>query len=258
MRPLADGYVSPDKLINIDAFVNKLKAGEESAIEIYRDGEVLPLDANDNIELLPGVNQLGIYVCVQVPKVDEKGNPYMEAEYVDFKYISVIYNSATTTASGMLAILQTQTIFSCSLDLYGVLTDNGTENPGTYPDDYQPINVDAFGLKWNGASFTANTKAGTTGTVSGTMSPDGNTLLNLTVNITKPDGSFIQKCSYTISNFPVKWVNINGVYSSGIDAAGLNTYIGGFSWQEADSRDTLSFAPDWTDKTNSLNIYFRP
>jgi hypothetical protein len=182
----------------------------------------------------------------------------MEAEYVDFKYVSVIYNSATTTDNGMLAKLQTQTIFTCALDLYGVLTDTGTENPGTYPDDHQFIQVDAIGLKWNGASFTANTKAGTTGTVSGTMSPDGNTLLNLTVNITKPDGSFIQKCSYTISNFPVKWVNINGVYSSGIDGTGLNTYISGFSWQEADSKDTLSFAPDWTDKTNSLDIYFNP
>jgi hypothetical protein len=158
----------------------------------------------------------------------------------------------------MLAILQTKTIFTGMLDLYGVLTDNGTENPGTYPGDHQFIQVDAIGLKWNGASFTANTKAGTTGTVSGTMSPDGNTLLNLTVNITQPDGSFIEKCSYTISNLPVKWVKNGGVYSSGIDGAGLNTYISGFSWQEADSKDTLSFAPDWTDKTNSLNIYFNP
>ncbi len=257
-HPLADGYVSPDKLININAIVNNLKAGEKSANAVYRDGKVLPWDANGNYELLPGVNKLGIYVCVQVPKVDKKGNPYMAAEYVDFKYINVIYNSATTTASGMLAKLQTQTIFSCKLNLYGVLTDNGTGNPGTYPDDHQFIQVDATSVKWNGASFTANTKAGTTGTVSGTMSADGNTLLNLTVNITQPDGSFIQKCSYTISNFPVKWVNINGVYSSGIDSAGLNTYIGGFSWQEADSKDTLSFAPDWTDKTNSLDIYFNP
>jgi len=257
-HPLADGYVSSDKLISINTSVNNRKAGEISACAVYRDGKALPWDANGNYQLLPGVNKLGIYVCVQVPKVDQKGNHYLEAEYVDFKYINVIYNSATTTDSGMLAILQTKTIFTGMLDLNGVLTETGTENPGTYPDDHQFIQVDAIGLKWNGASFTANTKAGTTGTVSGTMSPDGNTLLNLTVNITQPDGSFIRKCSYTISNLPVKWVKNGGVYSSGIDGAGLNTYISGFSWQEADSKDTLSFAPDWTDKTNSLNIYFNP
>jgi hypothetical protein len=257
-HPLTDGYVSPNKLININTIVNNIKAGEKSATAVYRDGKVLPWDANGNYELLPGVNKLGIYVCAKVPKVDKKGNAYMAAEYVDFKYINVIYNSATTTDSGMLAILQTKTIFTCMLDLHGVLTEQGTENPGTYPDDHQAIQVDAIGLKWNGASFTANTKAGTTGTVSGTMSPDGNTLLNLTVNITQPDGSFIEKCSYNISNLPVKWVKNGGVYSSGIAAPGLNTYIGGFSWQETDSKDTLSFAPDWTDKTNSLNIYFNP
>ena len=262
-HPLADGYISPDKLIYINTSVNNRKAGEISACAVYRDGKALPFDANGNYALLPGVNQLGIYICVQVPKVDKKGNPYMEAEYVDFKYISVIYNSATTTASAMLAKLQTKTVFSFNVGVNGAITAIGPEfsnGSATYTAGVQtPFRV--TGVKWNGASFTANTisDAGTTGTVSGTMSADGNTLLNLTVNITQTGTDDIRKWSYTISNFPVIWKNDFGTnFYYDIEAAGLNTYVGGFSWQEAVGKDTRSFAPDWTDKTNMLSINFDP
>ena len=89
---LTDGYISTQKLIDINGIVNNLQAGEKSSIGVYRDGNALTWDAKGNYELNPGVNKLGIEVDVDVPAKDKNGNPITESKYVDFKYINIIYS----------------------------------------------------------------------------------------------------------------------------------------------------------------------
>ena len=73
-QELKDGYESPVKLINIAPSFGKS--------QVYRDGAALP---KGDKELKPGNNLLGIYVVGQVGT---------DLEYVDFKYINVIYEGA--------------------------------------------------------------------------------------------------------------------------------------------------------------------
>jgi hypothetical protein len=58
---------------------------------IYRDGKVLPYDANFNITLIPGNNLLGIYIKGKV----NVGTAQESKKYVDFKYINVFYGEMT-------------------------------------------------------------------------------------------------------------------------------------------------------------------
>jgi hypothetical protein len=66
-------------------------ANFDGSITIYRDGKVLPYDANFNITLKPGNNLLGIYIKGKV----NIGTAQESKEYVDFKYINVLYGDMT-------------------------------------------------------------------------------------------------------------------------------------------------------------------
>jgi hypothetical protein len=76
---LQDGFISSKDLININATSTQAQA----TIQTYRDGVKLPWDAKGNYKLLPGNNKLGIKIFGKINNSDE---------YVDFKYINVIYS----------------------------------------------------------------------------------------------------------------------------------------------------------------------
>jgi hypothetical protein len=81
---LKDGYVSPGKLILIKVATST----QNGAWDTYRDGVLLPQDANGNIDLKPGNNKLGVWVrCNAGDSVNKN------FQYVDLKYISVIYSA---------------------------------------------------------------------------------------------------------------------------------------------------------------------
>ena len=81
-QELKDGYESPVKLISIQASSG---GGITLGTQVYRDGAALPKGEK---ELKPGNNLLGIYIAGQV------GTDW---EYVDFKYINVIYEGEECT-----------------------------------------------------------------------------------------------------------------------------------------------------------------
>jgi hypothetical protein len=82
-QELKDGYVSPVKLLNMQATFG---GNPPAVISVFRDGAELKLDDKGNYELNPGTNVLGIYVAVKVG---------FDWEYVDFKYLKVIYGGLT-------------------------------------------------------------------------------------------------------------------------------------------------------------------
>jgi hypothetical protein len=79
---LKDGHVATSNLMDIN--YSALFGG---SITIFRDGKVLPYDANFNITLNPGNNLLGIYI----KGIVNVGTPQESKAYVDFKYINVFY-----------------------------------------------------------------------------------------------------------------------------------------------------------------------
>ena len=87
---LKDGHIATGNLIDIN-----LDAPFNGTLVIYRDGKVLPFDANFNITLNPGNNLLGIYIKGKV----NIGTPQESREYVDFKYINVFYGEMTLSPS---------------------------------------------------------------------------------------------------------------------------------------------------------------
>jgi hypothetical protein len=74
---LTDGYVSANKAIYIG-----IKIAIEAGIIIYRDGVELARDANGDIELKPGTNNLGIYAA---KKLDNG-----RITFIDFKYLNAV------------------------------------------------------------------------------------------------------------------------------------------------------------------------
>ena len=83
---LKDGHVATGNLMDISC-----DAAFDGLITIYRDGKVLPYDADFNIALIPGNNLLGIYIKGKV----NVGTAQESKEYVDFKYINVFYGEMT-------------------------------------------------------------------------------------------------------------------------------------------------------------------
>jgi hypothetical protein len=249
-KELKDGFVSTNKLIDINA-----DSQVGGGINVYRDGVELTWDANGNYTLLPGNNQLGVYFSKSINN---------DLSYIDFKYINVVYNANATTEAGMLAKLQKCSVFSFNIAVDGPYTVNGPEfknGTTTYAGSVQtPFR--ATGVKWNGTSFSANamSDAGTTGTLSGTMSADGMTLLTLTANITQTGTNSSSKWSYTVNNFPiVKWgTNYGTSFFYDISSAGLNSYVTAFQWNNASGKDTSTMQPDWTSKNSMVIIMFDP
>jgi len=93
-HPLVDGYVSPSKLININAnSKSPALPNTDISIRTYRAGAELKWDANGNYELIPGENKLGIYIVGQVDATDKNGNPIKVEKFIDFKYLSITFTS---------------------------------------------------------------------------------------------------------------------------------------------------------------------
>ena len=74
-KELKDGITTNQKIFDANSTVGN--------VSFYRDGAKLPFDADFNISLKPGKNLLGIYITKDVGG---------DSEYVDFKYLTVIYN----------------------------------------------------------------------------------------------------------------------------------------------------------------------
>jgi hypothetical protein len=83
--PLVDGTKTAFDAIAISASPN-------FGIDVYRDGVKLAFDAKGNFDLNPGNNNLGIAIFGKV-------NGTGDWEYIDFKYINVIYEAETTTTT---------------------------------------------------------------------------------------------------------------------------------------------------------------
>jgi len=88
-----DGFVSPTRLLDLYPETNPHEGG--FAFTQYRDGVWLKLDINGMTELKPGNNRLGFYFNNEVHKVDANGNPYIDKEYIDFKYMNIVFNGLT-------------------------------------------------------------------------------------------------------------------------------------------------------------------
>jgi len=80
-QELKDGYVSPSKLVDIDA-KNRILAD----VYVFRDGVQLKWDAQGNLALRPGNNLLGFFVSKSIDNTPQ---------YIDFKYLNVVYNGLT-------------------------------------------------------------------------------------------------------------------------------------------------------------------
>jgi len=244
---LQDGYVSSNELIHIG-----VASPAAAEVKIYREGVELQSDDNGDYQLLPGDNKLGVEIVGEIHGSDE---------YMDFKYIDVFYGAtSTTSATGMLAMLQNQTVFGSNVSINGTITMSGSDinNGSTSFAGSVQTPAQATGIQWNGATFTgAIDSYGTTGTVTGTMSSDGNTLISLNVNAVETDPtntSAVSKWTYTISNLPIKWTSTFGVYD--INAAGLDSYVTSFEYQNTSGNDTSTIVPDWSDTTNMISINF--
>ncbi len=79
---LKDGTTVAGNKVNLAADYN----GTRTGVFVFRDGVALQWDANGAFELKSGNNLLGIYVTKQL------NNEY---EYVDFKYVNVVYGGLT-------------------------------------------------------------------------------------------------------------------------------------------------------------------
>lgn len=86
---LLDGFTFSNKLIRIAASSTTPNIG----CYIFRDGALLKFDAQYNVELVPGVNNLGIFIVCTVDAKDKDGNPIKIEKYVDFKYLTVTFKS---------------------------------------------------------------------------------------------------------------------------------------------------------------------
>jgi len=74
-QELKDGKTTNQKIFDANA--------SGANVSFYRDGAKLPFDNDFNISLKPGKNLLGIYITKDVGS---------DSKYVDFKYLTVIYN----------------------------------------------------------------------------------------------------------------------------------------------------------------------
>jgi len=100
-QELKDGYISQEKLIKIQASFESEGGGSG----VYRDGAKLP---NGPKELKPGNNLLGIYIAKDVADHNY--------EYVDFKYINVIYGSLSIDPATLDGELNKQYAFTAKAD----------------------------------------------------------------------------------------------------------------------------------------------
>ena len=100
-QELKDGYISQEKLIKIQASFESEGGGSG----VYRDGAKLP---NGPKELKPGNNLLGIYIAKDVADHNY--------EYVDFKYINVIYGSLSIDPATLDGELNKQYTFTAKAD----------------------------------------------------------------------------------------------------------------------------------------------
>jgi hypothetical protein len=86
--PLNDGTKTPFDAMAIN--VQSLTNGVTTAVYVYKDGTLQQFDAKGNYDLQPGANKFGIEV---VGKVNDKW------KYIDFQYITVIYEAEETTTT---------------------------------------------------------------------------------------------------------------------------------------------------------------
>jgi len=95
---LKDGYATNQKLFYANS--------TDSALYIYRDGNLLPFDDAFNITLNPGNNLLGFYIIKKV------NNSY---EYVDFKYFNVIYTGLAITPDPFVGETEKEVTFTAAM-----------------------------------------------------------------------------------------------------------------------------------------------
>lgn len=88
-----DGFVSSTKLL--DLYPESNPHVNDLSFRQYRDGVVLTPDKNGMTELKPGNNRLGCCFFREVQKTGADGKPYTAEEYIDFKYINIVFNSLT-------------------------------------------------------------------------------------------------------------------------------------------------------------------
>jgi hypothetical protein len=98
--PLTDGLKT-----SFDAIA--IAVGSNFAIGVYRDGERLRPDAKGNYDLQPGNNKLGIFIGGKVDDV---------FEYVDFKYINVVYGDLTIDPPTMNGVPDEPYTFTAKMD----------------------------------------------------------------------------------------------------------------------------------------------
>jgi hypothetical protein len=179
--------------------------------------------------------------------------------------------------SSIIAELKKKTSFNEQLVLGGTIMGAGpdyTSNVSTNPRQGTVASgTTSTDIIWKGTSFTGTISKATTlgfdsatGTVSGTFSADGKTLVNLTVTaVSIGTNSHSAKFSYTISNLPVQLKTSGNSLSYRIDQLNLSAYITKFEYQET-SKDVVTHnintrtlsSPDWTYVANSISGNFGP
>jgi len=201
---LTDGYVSTDKLFKFHVTTTISSVGWA----IYRDGVQLHPDADINYELNPGNNQLGILV---------HGSGDINSKFIDFKYLNIIYDapSSTTTttptsttpvstgAPSVLQQLQSNKYFMCNVNFVWA---------GQYGPANDALSVHST-ITWQGTGFAGSSNvSGVQITIQGTMSADGNTLVQLKAIYQSSN----QQETLELSNVPIS--SILDFKASGTDA----------------------------------------
>jgi hypothetical protein len=143
----------------------------------------------------------------------------------------------------IIAQLQKKKTFNEQIVLGGTITGVGPDYTSNSPDNPRQGGASSGStstdITWKGTSFTGKFSAATTnyfnpatGTVSGTFSPDGKTLVSLTVNaVSTGANNSGAKFSYTISNLPVEWKSKGNELFYSVDQTNLSSYITKFEYQ---------------------------
>jgi hypothetical protein len=98
---LTDNEVFTSKKVLFDVYLDDIVP------LIYRDGKLLPSDAEGNTELVGGKNNLGFLVMKKV------GTKW---KYVDFKYVTVIYNELTVNPNPLDGETGKEYVFTANMD----------------------------------------------------------------------------------------------------------------------------------------------
>ena len=253
-QELKDGYVSPVKLIDL---VSDGMDINEASIKVYRDGAQLGFDNDGNFELVPGNNRLGFYIS---------GEANNKRKYVDFKYINVVYGEASSDRLKELQKMKfayAANTIEVTRSCTGIKT--GKTETSVINDRYEQFGNGtsyAIPITWSGAAFSGKFKVNQsdeTYEISGTVSPDGNTVTSLTCLHRWNFGA--SELVQTFANIPVTWFKEQDgswrYMGSELRGTGVGQCIRSLSLKEAPAGDwkCTHLAPKANEKS-FVNVVF--